>query len=184
MDFDKVKDKIENFKDRQEAINNVKKEGLRFPARVEIPEQFLEGGMLKSPENVHELPSGDLGYHLNTFTQLAAYYRAVVAALDIDYTEAKRVAEYTEAMVMKKLSEEKTGETVTELKSIRDTHELVLKAKEKKDKKRANYKMAEAILEGVNDYIFLISREITRSGTWSMQEGREEKVYTRRDNKR
>lgn len=156
-----IRREIGEYVHRQNAISRLRKSGLIFPAQVRVPDEFLNAeGSLMIPEDISDIPTDDLGRLLSVFTALAAYYDAVVASADIDYTTASRVVDYVEAKTLLEIP----GSTVTEKKARRDLDETVVRAQDWKDSQEALFKLAAALLKGCDRILFLLSREITRRG--------------------
>lgn len=172
-----TKRKIGKYVDRQKAVKRLKKSGLVFPEQVDIPPEFLnEDGNLIIPEDVSSLATADLARYLSIFTSLAAYYEVVVASADIDKSTAERVMDFVGAKLLLDDEISDNYSTVTEKKAARETDETYMRARDWYDEQKATYKMAEALLEGFDRIVFMLSREITRRGNTSSQQGRDEKV--------
>lgn len=180
MDANGIRREINEYVHRINAVAKLKKQGLILPSKVEIPEEFLnKQGELLIPDDMTLIPPEELGRYLSNFTALAAFYDAMVAMTDIDRTTAGRVKDFVEAKVLLELSKTNLGKgenRVTLLKAEREVNEFVVKAQDWADETDAIFRLASALLSGIERILFLISREITRRGNNIYQENREHKV--------
>lgn len=162
---------------REQASETLKKVGLVFPNKVQVPQEFLsKSGYLLIPDDFSDMPIDEIGRYLSIFTALAVYYDVVVASTEIDKNSAERVKDYIEAKKLVELRESKKYSSVTEMKAARDLDETVIKAQDWSDSENAMYTFAAALLRGCERILFLLSREITRRGNVTTYETRSKNV--------
>lgn len=172
MAEDKVRE-IDQHLQRERAAEELKKIGMVFPYKVDVPPEFLsKGGYLIIPDDFSDMPIDEIGRYLSIFTALAVYYDVIVASTEIDKDSAERVKDYIEAKKLVELRESKKYGSVTEMKAARNLDETVIKAQDWADGENAMYTFASAILRGCERILFLLSREITRRGNVTTYETR------------
>lgn len=126
---------------------------------------------LSLPSDLTEVHSKELGQYLNTLTQQKAYMRTLYSINEANYEEAKRLYYDKYYVVYERLTEEnpKMSEKAKELYCNNDptVHEPFMTHKDFGVK----LSMVDSTIETLTEFIFLVSREISRrSGDWKEQE--------------
>lgn len=157
-----IKKKINPKKLRRDYLDSVEdnlaKEGLvvfDIQSNLHISKDFLS-----LPSHITEIPSRELGEHLNAFTQQKMYLRTLLGRIEISLEQAKQkyfkisnssYVEYTKTR-MSETSKERI--LVTELCDTEEYAEYI-KAVERK-------RLVELNINNIEDAIFLLSREVSR----------------------
>lgn len=120
----------------------------------------IQQDYLELPADITEVPSRDLGEHLNAFTQQKVYLRTLLGRVECSVEESRRA--YTEAsdQLYRKYSRDKMSETAKE-RIINETQEVKPFYLEYMDCLRKK-SLVEYSIANVEDIIFLLSREVTR----------------------
>jgi hypothetical protein len=172
-----IERRVGEYAHRENTIENLKRSGMVFPKSINVPDEFLDDDdFLVIPEDVTDIPTAELGRYLSIFTALTAYYDAVVACADIDYTAASRTLTFIEEKTLLDLPKGERGETLAEKKARRDMYKEVIEAQNWYDSQYSVFKLATAMLKGCERIVFMLSREITRRGVYTENFNRDDKV--------
>lgn len=154
---------IEEFKYREEAKAKIRKAGLFFPSRPEIPDESMldENGNITLPPDLTLITDDELGLYLTVFTALSAYAEGVVAITDIDWTTSDRIATFAERLEILSLPKEQQKNEDLRYGSInKKAYIRDLRKKELQD--LATYKLSAGLLRAYEKAVSALSREITR----------------------
>lgn len=147
---------------RKKATDTLRNSGLVFPAQYKVAADFQDkDGNLLSVEDASTLADKDLGKYLTVYTALCAYAEVIVAAADIDWTDAMRVAAFYENNHILKLPK-RDFPNVADRKASADVDPVIKKFKDKEFLAYATLKLATGLLKAYQQQSNLISREISR----------------------
>lgn len=131
----------------------------------------IDNDFLSLPSDLTEIPSRDLGNYLNAFTQQKAYMRTVYSWQQANLEEAKRVYYDKYIEVYKELTREnpKMSEKAKEL--FCNNHSEVYDDFIKYRDCESRLSMVDMTIESLTEFIFLVSREISRRGAdWNEEQ--------------
>lgn len=136
---------------------SLEKQGaIFFDERVlNITEDFLI-----LPPEITDVPSKDLGEHLNAFTQQKVYLRTLLGRADILMEEARRKYFEVSDPIYRKYSLEKMSETAKD--RLVNANEDVKPAYHEYVDMKKKYTLLEISISNIEDIIFMLSREVTR----------------------
>lgn len=157
-------EKIKDYEYQEKAKSKVRKAGLSFPTRPNIPEPLQQpNGDVRLPEDVTNLSDRDLGRYLSVFSALSSYAQCIVALADIEYTTAENIAQMAERFEILDLPKQRRKNDDLRYGSVH-LIDYVFELRQDAMKKQANYKMVEGVLASYERAINSLSREITRRG--------------------
>jgi hypothetical protein len=137
----------------QKARAYVEELGLPIPSRP-------IAGILEWPENVADLESTELAYHLTSWSGWASYARYQLAIAETNYAAFSTELAVTEQVRLFKSKGD--YKTVTEHKASVGQSKDIQEIKAKVLVTEAEKKMIKALLEGYENKYSTISREISR----------------------
>mgnify|MGYP001031227077 FL=1 len=153
---------ILDYKYREEAKAKVRKAGLFFPARPNVPEELLdESGNISLPQDLTNVTDEELGLYLSIFTAISSYAEGVVAVTDIDWTTADRVATFAERLEIMRLPKEQQKNEDLRYGAI-NQHQYIRELRKKELQDLSTYKLSAGLLRAYEKSISALSREITR----------------------
>lgn len=152
--------------------SSLEEQGVAFFTPVENNGNLnIDSNYLSLPPDLTTVDSRDLGNYLNAFTQQKAYMRTVCSWQEANLEESKR--RYYEAYIQeyKELTEEnpKMSEKAKELycNNHAQVHDLYMEYRDYKEK----VNMVAMTIESLTEFIFLVSREISRRGAdWNEEQ--------------
>jgi hypothetical protein len=117
---------------------------------------------LVMPDLITDVPSRDLGEHLNAFTQHKVYIRTMLGRVELLVEEARRHYFDVSDPLYRKYSNSKMTETAKErlinnAPAVKESYDIYMDTKRQQS-------VVQYSLENIEDIIFLISREISRRG--------------------
>ena len=174
-------EKLKEMEQKERAKARIKKAGLSFPSRPEIPPELQEpNGDVKLPEDVTAIPDKKLGQYLSIFNSLASYAQCIVAIADIEKTTAENIARMAERFEIQDLPKSRRKNEDLRYGSVY-LIDYVFDLRQEAIEKRADYKMAESVLQSYERAIQSLSREITRRGNEMKYQSFENNMNNRAD---
>ena len=176
MALHKVKQKLNLKKIRASYLANMEQSLTDDGVVIFEPDKYnldIDNEYLTLSADLTDIPSRELGKHLNAFTQQKMYMRTLVGRMECFVEEAKRKYLSVSAELYENINQ-KLSETAKERIINQDSRVKPYYEEYGDLKQRLN--MLKLQVENIEDAIFLLSREVTRRGSDFSDENRSHNV--------